>query len=201
MLFPATGSYGLVIVVFEVAAIEKKVWNMVEVQQTRDEILYVLAKDIGDTSLHARQDCAYYFYALIEDDIVAWLPSGRQPRIAMDKEATNIEGLVITGQAIAGWWTGSHHRRCLPFSMRLQALTALKQFTRLAWLWRMATRPPSWHLLTEITQPCVHTCDGRFICQLYSLPDLLEETDCKEDTPLTLPFALFVSLSQLIIVI
>jgi hypothetical protein len=56
-------------------------------------------------------------------------------------------------------------------------------------------------LLTEITQPCVHTCDGLFICQLCSLPDLLEETDCKEDTPLTLPFASFVSLSQLIIVI
>jgi hypothetical protein len=44
--------------------------------------------------------------------------------------------------------------------------------------------------LTEITQPCVHTCDGLFICQLYSLPDLLEETDCKEDTPLTLPFCI-----------
>jgi hypothetical protein len=56
-------------------------------------------------------------------------------------------------------------------------------------------------LLTEITQPCVHMCDGLFICQLYSLPDLLEEMDCKEDTPLTLPFASFVSLSQLIIVI
>jgi hypothetical protein len=56
-------------------------------------------------------------------------------------------------------------------------------------------------LLTEITQPCVHTCDGLFICQLYSLPDLLEEMDCKEDTPLMLPFASFVSLSQLIIVI
>jgi hypothetical protein len=55
--------------------------------------------------------------------------------------------------------------------------------------------------VTEITQPCVHMCDGLFICQLYSLPDLLEETDCKEDTPLTLPFASFVSLSQLIIVI
>jgi hypothetical protein len=55
--------------------------------------------------------------------------------------------------------------------------------------------------LTEITQPCVHTCDGLFICQLYLLPDLLEDTDCKEDTPLTLPFASFVSLSQLIIVI
>jgi hypothetical protein len=55
--------------------------------------------------------------------------------------------------------------------------------------------------LTEITQPCVHMCDGLFICQLYSYPDLLEEMDCKEDTPLTLPFALFVSLSQLIIVI
>jgi hypothetical protein len=55
--------------------------------------------------------------------------------------------------------------------------------------------------VTEITQPCVHTCDGLFICQLYLLPDLLEETDCKEDTPLTLPFALFISLSQLIIVI
>jgi hypothetical protein len=65
-----------------------------------------------------------------------------------------------------------------------------------------------WHLpmphsqpVTKITQPCVHTCDGWFICQLYLLPDLLEEMDCKEDTPLTLPFALFVSLSQLIIVI
>jgi hypothetical protein len=30
---------------------------------------------------------------------------------------------------------------------------------------------------------------------------LIEEIDCKEDTPLTLPFASFVSLSQLIIVI
>jgi hypothetical protein len=46
--------------------------------------------------------------------------------------------------------------------------------------------------LTEITQPCIHMCDGLFICQLYLLPDLLEGTDCKEDTPLTLPFALFV---------
>jgi hypothetical protein len=55
--------------------------------------------------------------------------------------------------------------------------------------------------LTEITQPFVHTCNGLFICQLYSLHDLLEEMDCKEDTPLTLPFALFISLSQLIIVI
>jgi hypothetical protein len=45
-------------------------------------------------------------------------------------------------------------------------------------------------LLTEITQPCVYTCDGLFICQLYSLPDLLEEMDCKEDTPLTLPFCI-----------
>jgi hypothetical protein len=33
-------------------------------------------------------------------------------------------------------------------------------------------------------------CDGLFICQLYSLPDLLEEMDCKEDTPLTLPFCI-----------
>jgi hypothetical protein len=55
--------------------------------------------------------------------------------------------------------------------------------------------------LTEITQPCVHTCDGLFICQLYLLPELLEEMDSKEDMPLTLPFASFVSLSQLIIVI
>jgi hypothetical protein len=44
--------------------------------------------------------------------------------------------------------------------------------------------------LTEITQPCVHVCNGLFICQLYLLPDLLEETDCKEDTPLTLPFCI-----------
>jgi hypothetical protein len=43
---------------------------------------------------------------------------------------------------------------------------------------------------TEITQPCVHTCNGLFICQLYSLPNLLEETDCKEDTPLMLPFCI-----------
>jgi hypothetical protein len=42
--------------------------------------------------------------------------------------------------------------------------------------------------MIEITQPCVHMYDGLFICQLYLLPDLLEETDCKEDTPLTLPF-------------
>jgi hypothetical protein len=45
-------------------------------------------------------------------------------------------------------------------------------------------------VLTEITQPCIHTCNGLFICQLYSLPSLLEETDCKEDTPLTLPFCI-----------
>jgi hypothetical protein len=44
--------------------------------------------------------------------------------------------------------------------------------------------------MTEITQPCIHTCDGLFICQLYSLPDLLEEMDCKEDMPLTLPFCI-----------
>jgi hypothetical protein len=55
--------------------------------------------------------------------------------------------------------------------------------------------------MTEITQPCVHMCNSLFICQLYLLPDLLEGMDCKEDTPLTLPFASFVSLSQLIIVI
>ncbi len=45
-------------------------------------------------------------------------------------------------------------------------------------------------LVTEITQPCVHTCNGLFICQLYSLPNLLEETDCKEDMPLMLPFCI-----------
>jgi hypothetical protein len=39
-------------------------------------------------------------------------------------------------------------------------------------------------------------CDGLFICQLYLLPELLEEMDSKEDTPLMLPFASFVSLSQ-----
>jgi hypothetical protein len=55
--------------------------------------------------------------------------------------------------------------------------------------------------VTEITQPCVHTCDGLFICQLYLLPELLEEMDSNEDTPLMLPFASFISLSQLIIVI
>jgi hypothetical protein len=45
--------------------------------------------------------------------------------------------------------------------------------------------------VTEITQPCVHMCNGLFICQLYLLPDLLDEMDCKEDMPLMLPFALF----------
>jgi hypothetical protein len=44
--------------------------------------------------------------------------------------------------------------------------------------------------LTEITQPCVHMCNGLFIFQLYLLPDLLEETDCKEDIPLMLPFCI-----------
>jgi hypothetical protein len=28
------------------------------------------------------------------------------------------------------------------------------------------------------------------LCQLYSLPNLHEEMDCKEDTPLTLPFCI-----------
>jgi hypothetical protein len=54
---------------------------------------------------------------------------------------------------------------------------------------------PTMHGLTEITQLCVHMCNGLFICQLYLLPDLLEEMDCKEDMPLTLPFASFVSLT------
>jgi hypothetical protein len=44
--------------------------------------------------------------------------------------------------------------------------------------------------VTEITQPCMYMCNSLFICQLYSLPNLLEETDCKEDTPLTLPFCI-----------
>jgi hypothetical protein len=44
------------------------------------------------------------------------------------------------------------------------------------------------------------TCDGLFFCQLYSLPDLLEEMDCKEDMPLTLPFASFVSLTVIIVI-
>jgi hypothetical protein len=57
------------------------------------------------------------------------------------------------------------------------------------------------HLMTEITQPCVHTCDGLFICQLYLLPELLEGMDSNKDTSLTLPFVSFISLSQLIIVI
>jgi hypothetical protein len=48
----------------------------------------------------------------------------------------------------------------------------------------------SFQSLTEITQPCVHMCNGLFICQLYSLPNLLEEMDCKEDMPLTLPFCI-----------
>jgi hypothetical protein len=46
------------------------------------------------------------------------------------------------------------------------------------------------YIVTEITQPCIHTCDGLFICQLYSLPNLFEEMDCKEDTPLALPFCI-----------
>jgi hypothetical protein len=54
----------------------------------------------------------------------------------------------------------------------------------------LAKRECTQHFLTEITQPCVHTCNGLFICQLYSLPNLLEEMDCKEDTPLMLPFCI-----------
>jgi hypothetical protein len=44
--------------------------------------------------------------------------------------------------------------------------------------------------MSQATHSLTHTCDGLFICQLYSLPGLLEETDCKEDTPLTLPFCI-----------
>jgi hypothetical protein len=67
--------------------------------------------------------------------------------------------------------------------------------------WMVSVAMGSLRRVTEITQPCVHTCNGLFICQLYLLPELLEEMDSIEDTPLTLPFASFVSLSQLIIAI
>ena len=56
----------------------------------------------------------------------------------------------------------------------------------------LGNRPQAESGVTEITQTYVHTCNSLFICQLYSLPNLHEETDCKEDMPLTLPFASFV---------
>jgi hypothetical protein len=43
--------------------------------------------------------------------------------------------------------------------------------------------------VTEITASHAYTCVVE-ICQLYLLPDLLEEIDCKEDMPLTLPFCI-----------
>jgi hypothetical protein len=82
-------------------------------------------------------------------------------------------------------------------SISLQEQWAIFNWTRLVILLHNVLS----RRMTEITQPCIHTCDGLFICQLYSLPDLLEEMECKEDTPLTFSFASFVSLSQLIIVI
>lgn len=89
--FP-TSSSGL-IVIFDALAIEKELWKMQEVQQVRDDVIYALAKDMGDT-LREGQDCAY-MYALTEDGIVA-------TRIAIGEEAANIQGLVATEAGIAG---------------------------------------------------------------------------------------------------
>jgi hypothetical protein len=58
----------------------------------------------------------------------------------------------------------------------------------------LGNRPQADGEWQKFTQPCVHMCNGLFICQLYSLPNLLEETDCKEDMPLKLPFCIVRSL-------
>lgn len=86
------GSSGL-IVVYDTLPIDKALWKTVEVQQTRAEILYALAKDMGD-SLRAGIDCAY-MYALTEDGIIA-------TRMAVGEKALDIQGLVATEAAIAG---------------------------------------------------------------------------------------------------
>jgi uncharacterized membrane protein len=86
-----TGSSGL-IVVYDALPIDKELWKTVEVQQTRDEILYALAKDMGD-SLRAGTDCAY-MYALTEDGVIA-------TRTAVGEKALDIQGLVATEAAIA----------------------------------------------------------------------------------------------------
>jgi hypothetical protein len=57
-------------------------------------------------------------------------------------------------------------------------------------------------VVTEITHSHVYT--RAMVCSFVSFTyylSYIEEMDSNEDTPLTLPFALFVSLSQLIIVI
>jgi uncharacterized membrane protein len=87
-----TGSSGL-IVVYDTLPIDKELWKTVEVQQTRDEILYALAKDMGD-SLRAGTACAY-LYALTEDGVIA-------TRTAVGEEALNIQGLIATEAAVAG---------------------------------------------------------------------------------------------------
>lgn len=90
--FPPQSS-GL-IVVYDALPIDKELWKTVEVQQTRDEILYALAKSIGDT-LRARTAGCAYCYALTEEGIVA-------TRVASGEDALNIQGLVATEAGIAG---------------------------------------------------------------------------------------------------
>jgi hypothetical protein len=76
--------------------------------------------------------------------------------------------------------------RCLEKSREEIAKVRDQQKLAVRW-WQMHSGK---QVVTGITQPCEHTCDGLFICQLYLLPDLLEEMDCKEDTPLMLPFCI-----------
>lgn len=89
--FP-TSSSGLV-VVYDALPIDKALWKSVEVQQTRDEILYQLAKDLGD-SLRAGQDVAY-MYAVTEEGVIA-------TRMVAGEEALNLQGLIATDASVAG---------------------------------------------------------------------------------------------------
>jgi len=86
------GSSGLILV-FDALPIDKELWKTVDVQQVRDDMLYALAKDMGD-SLRGGTDCAY-MYAVTEEGVIA-------TRVALGEDAANIQGLVATEAAIAG---------------------------------------------------------------------------------------------------
>lgn len=87
-----TGSSSIMII-YDVLPIDKQLWKTVEVQQTRDDILYSLAKDMGDT-LRAGTDCAY-MYAITEEGVIA-------TRTVVGEDALNVQGLIASEAAIAG---------------------------------------------------------------------------------------------------
>lgn len=85
------GSSGL-IVVYDVLPIDEELWKSVDVQQTRDDMLYALAKDMGD-SLRAGTACAY-MYAVTDDGVIA-------TRTATGEDAMNLQSLIATEEGIA----------------------------------------------------------------------------------------------------